>query len=283
MESTKSWRKLVLPIIIIMSMTMSSCAKLEALIMGPNKKEDISIFKGTEAWKLAVAVSRQNVRNIEKIAAQNPELLDFQDPYFRATLLIWAVGMEKYRSAEALLRSGADPNIVADGTEIFEAMIQDALARDDLGFFSYGTPPKPLMGETALFIASGYSWIDRQAKKDPKFVNLLLEYGADPNICFTNGTNYVITSTGNRYWYGIEAGTSPLMNSIGCGIEKTKALVEAGADIDNQTESGRTAAIRALLSSVGRNSEYAHYLIVEKKANVTEPFFRDLLAIVGGG
>ena len=68
-----------------------------------------------------------------------------------------------------------------------------------------------------------------------------------------------------------------MINSIGCGIEKVKALVEAGADINNKTESGNTAAIRALGFGSGavliENRKYAHYLIVEKKADITEPYF----------
>ena len=61
--------------------------------------------------------------------------------------------MEKYNSAEALLKAGANPDIIS----------------------SYS-------GTTALYLAAGFSWIDNHAKKDPKFIKLLLEYGADPNI-----------------------------------------------------------------------------------------------------
>jgi len=52
--------------------------------------------------------------------------------------------------------------------------------------------------------------LDRQLReKDPKFVKLLLKYNADPNI--TYGGNAII-----------EPGTSPLMNSIRCGMKKRK-------------------------------------------------------------
>ena len=64
------------------------------------------------------------------------------------TLLHWAVGTEKYNSAEALLKAGADPNIISTHTNA-----------------------------TVLFLSAGYSFIDTQAKEDPKFVRLLLEYG----------------------------------------------------------------------------------------------------------
>lgn len=44
------------------------------------------------------------------------------------------------------------------------------------------------------------------------------------------------------------------MRSIGCGIEKTKALVETGADINYKTKLGTTAAIVALSAGGGNRS-----------------------------
>jgi len=127
--------------------------------------------------------------------------------------------MEKYKSAEALLKCGADPNIAST-----------------------------VDGMTPLYLAAGFSWIDNYAKKDPKFVKLLLKYNADPNI--TYGGNAII-----------EPGTSPLMNSIRCGIEKTKALVEAGAYINYKTKSGTTAAIKALLAGQNATLEALVFLL----------------------
>ncbi len=201
---------------------------------------NIKIYKDTPVWELALAVKNQNIDVIEKKAKDNPDLLNYQEPKYGATLLLWAVGMEKYNSTEALLKCGADPNIASKQYKTFSE-------------------------ETPLSLAAGFSWVDNDAKKDPKYVKLLLKYGADPNWCFVGSE------------YGIEPGTSILMESIGCGIEKTKALVEAGADINHKTKSGETAAVKALRA--GWNStlagiEYAHYLIVEKKAKISEPYYR---------
>ena len=196
---------------------------------------NLRIWKHTPVWDLALAVKRQDTAKIERIAKAHPKFLNYQESRYGATLLLWAVGVEKYKSVEALLKCGANPNIAT-----------------------------PCSGETALLVAARYSWIDNQAKKDPKYVKLLLKYGADPNENWT-GADDGIT----------EPGTSPLMESILCGIEKTKALVEGGADINHKTASGKTAALLALWSGVDATDdamEYAYYLIAIKKAKVTEPY-----------
>ncbi|AKA71554.1 ankyrin repeat domain-containing protein [Clostridium scatologenes] len=217
-----------------------------------NKMYNVGIYKDTPAWELALAVRDEKTKTIEKIVKDNSKLLNYQDPKDGVTLLLWAVGTERYKSAEALLKCGADPNIASTNT-----------------------------GETPLFTAAGYSWIDNDYKKDDKYVKLLLKYGANPNKnnMKENKSGYTKTV--------IDPGESPLMNSIGCGIEKTKDLVEGGADINHKSKSGRTAAIAAL-ESIGPNAvtseniQYAYYLIVEKKAKIVEPYYRpDGVAISG--
>ncbi|WP_199884113.1 ankyrin repeat domain-containing protein [Anaerosinus massiliensis] len=206
---------------------------------------NINIFKDTPVWELAVAVKEQKTVTIEKLAKDKPELLNYQEPKYKLTLLLWAIGMEKYDAAEALLKCGADPNIASVRYETYSE-------------------------ETPLSIAANFSWVDNVAKDDPKYVKLLLKYGADPNWSYIG------------HEHGIEPGTSILMQSIGCGIEKTKALVEAGADINHKTKSGETAAVQALRIG-GPNStleamKYAHYLIVEKKAEVSEFYYSSIKA-----
>lgn len=205
---------------------------------GDYEINDIRIYANTPAWELAQAVVSQKTRTIKRIGSASPELLNYQDPKYGSTLLYWSVAMEKYKSAESLLEAGADPDIIST----YE-------------------------GGTALYRAANFSYVDSFAKKDAKYVELLLKYDADPNIGFV----------GNDHNNTTEMGETPLMHSIGCGIEKTKALVEGGADINFSTPSGRTAAIKSLLAgkfdtAMTATREYAYYLIVEKKADVTKPY-----------
>ena len=143
--------------------------------------KDIHIFEKSEAWELAKAVNNNNTFSINKICKEHPEWVDTIDPEYGVSLLTWAVGMDKYSSVKALLENGADVDLIS-----------------------------PYTGGTALFEACGFLWTDTMANKSPKYVKLLLEHGADPNICFEGCDKDNITVVG----------TSPLMESIGCGLEK---------------------------------------------------------------
>jgi hypothetical protein len=65
-----------------------------------------------------------------------------------------------------------------------------------------------------------------------------------------------------------------MMAILGGGIQKVHLLVEHGAKIDYKTESGQTAAVVALMME---DIETAYYLIVEKKAIITQPYYDFLL------
>lgn len=244
MKGKKRKLRFIVVFIVTSSILLTSCQFTPVSGNEDYKISNIKIYKDTPAWKLALAVKSENKKKIENIVEKEPQLLNYQDPKYGATLLLWSVGNEKYKSAETLLKCGADPNIATT-----------------------------TYGKTPLFLAAGYSWVDYAAKKDAKYVELLLKYGANPNQNYIGGDEND-TST--------EPGTSPLMESIGCGMEKTKALAEGGADINYKTPSGETAAICALQEG-GPNAtleamEYAYYLIVEKKAKVL-----DLYSICFGG
>lgn len=197
--------------------------------------KDIEIFKDTPAWDFAKALEKSNLRKAKEILSDNGNggLVNYQDPEFGTTLLMRAISTENYKAVEFLLQNGANPNIVAK------------------------------VGGTALFDAVSHSWKDVAANENLRFVKIMLEYGADPNIPYCAPEAKGTISP-------IECGTSPLMHATQRGFEKVKLLVEAGAEIDYKTELGTTAAIKALLHS---KADVAHYLIVEKKARVDEPYY----------
>lgn len=190
---------------------------------------DIRIFENTDAWDLAKAVKKGRISKIEKIGKECPDVVNIQDSEYGITLLVWSIKMEKYKVAETLLKLGANPNL------------------------------KSKSGKTALFFASEYSWIDYSAKKSAKYVQLLLEHGADPNICYSGEYDDVL-----------ESGTTPLMIAATMGLDKTKAIVEGGAELNLKTITGKTAASKAL---VRFTVDVAYYLIVEKGAKVDEPYY----------
>jgi hypothetical protein len=194
---------------------------------------DIRVFENSPVWKLAGYVKEEDQPKIKAFGETHPELLNYKEPRFGTTLLMWAVSMEKYESVLALLQSGADPNIRSNS------------------------------GATALFKAVSYSAIDNEQNEDAKYVRLLLKYAANPNIPYLGNKKEGVTDP-------IESGTSPLMHAVSRSLEKTKVLVEGGADINYKTETHQTAAIMALMM---QKLDAAYYLIVEKKASVSDPFY----------
>lgn len=195
--------------------------------------KDIEIFKNTPAWDLAVALDNSNLEKAKDILSANQKLVNYKDPEFGTTLLMRAVSKESYRVVEFLLKNGADPNI------------------------------KSKTGTTALFRAVSYPWDDVNASDDTEILRALLQNGADPNTTYC-GEHF------EKQTDPIECGTSALMHAASRGLNKAKLLVSEGANINYKTESGKTAAIRALVS---QSVEVAHFLIVEKKANVSEPYY----------
>jgi len=213
---------------------MISCN--QPCIINSNKEypiTDIRLFENTTAWELAMAVENQSIKKIKAITNETPQIINYTDSVYGITLLMWATGMEKYKSVNTLLTCGADPNIVSKS------------------------------GMTALFKAVSYSWVDNRANKNAKYVELLLKFGADPNIVYRGQKTPGVTNL-------IEKGTSPLIHAASRSFEKTKTLVEAGANINYATETGYTASIQALLMN---KVDAAYYLIVEKRADISNPFY----------
>jgi len=113
---------------------------------------DVRLFMDTEAWPLAEAIDEEDVEEMERLISENKNLLNFKEPTYRQTLLMWAVNAEKYNAAKKLLELGADPNICSEYD-----------------------------GDNALMFAAD-NW------EDTRYLKLLLSYGANPND--TSGKAY---------------------------------------------------------------------------------------------
>lgn len=191
---------------------------------------DYRLFKGTPAWELAKAIQGDDTIKIKAEVNKNRKLLSFTEPKFGQPLLSLAVQHSKYNSVNTLLKLGANPNQHSSydgGSPVTEAC--------KLGLGG--------------FIHDG---------ADPRFLELLLKYGGDPNI---QGHNKADSK--------FDEGSSLTPLEIACedgNFDYVKILVNAGAKIDPSTTSGPFY----LAVVVGQNPDIVLYLI-EKGVDFKKP------------
>lgn len=131
----------------------SSCSQNNTL--GPGYSWEL--FKNTPTWDLAKAVAKQDTAEIYSIIKKGNANINFQEPKFKRTLLMLAVGNDKYLSTMALLKMGADVN-VRDTRD--DQAIHEAISYINLKEHSYD------------------------------ILKLLIEYHCDVNSVSMKGTNY---------------------------------------------------------------------------------------------
>jgi len=164
------------------------------------------LYYDTPVWKLAKAVRHQNVARIKKLITVKKTDPNYQEPIMGETVLMYAILTQKYKSCEALLKAGADPNIheTSDGSS---AIIEAAR-------------------------------ISRERVKDDntRFLKLLLSYGANPSDIETG-----VRREGNSRRDTPLIAASSDFNYTVSPLAKVKLLVEAGADINYINEFGTSA------------------------------------------
>jgi uncharacterized protein len=69
------------------------------------------LFKNTSNWPLAKAVEKEDTAKIFEISRDRKININLQEPKFGKTLLMLAVGNDKKKSTEALLKAGANVSI----------------------------------------------------------------------------------------------------------------------------------------------------------------------------
>ena len=161
--------------------------------------KDIRLFRNTPVWKLAKAVDDEDLEKINHLVKNKGVPIDFQEPRFGQSLLIWATSCGREKSVEALLKLGADPNL------------QDHYD-----------------GVNAIITASGFSYYAKDWCES-NILRMLLQYGGNPNAVSSLKYN----ENGGRY-----GSKTPLTEASGVCLEKVKLLVEAGANIDYVNETG---------------------------------------------
>ncbi|EKX97412.1 ankyrin repeat protein, partial [Hoylesella saccharolytica F0055] len=201
------WCKFFYTILFFFSLQLFSCRDI------PVNKDDLlgddfRLFQGTVAWNLAKAVEDQNVTEIKRQVLSLKVPVDYKEEKWNQTLLMMAVSSNKIRSVKCLLALGASPNEHDDSVNS--------------------------LGETPIIVAARFPSIS------PKILQLLLDYGGNPNSieCGKQKDNF-----GN--W--IPARDFALNEAVFTGFEKVKILVEAGADVNLQTETTAPGAIYATI------------------------------------
>jgi len=160
---------------------------------------DIRLFRNTPVWELAKAVDKEDVEKINRLVKSKDVPVDFREPRFGQSLLIWATDCGREKSVEALLKLGADANL------------QDHYH-----------------GDNAIIIASGSSFYSEDWCRS-NLLRMILQYGGDPN----SKTPLRLNESGGR-----SGEETPLTKASSVCLEKVKLLVDAGANIDYVSENG---------------------------------------------
>lgn len=194
-------------ITLLLVLFLASCRNL------PVNKEDLSgldfrLFQGTIAWDLAKAVEDEDTARIQYEVKNKRIPVDFKESRWKQTLLMLAVSTNKVQSVRCLLKLGASPNEPEDS-------IND-------------------VGDNPVIVAAKY------LAPSNKILKLLLKFGGNPNSteCGRKQDNL-----GN--W--VPARNIALSEAVFTDFEKVRILVEAGANVNLQTETDEGAVHSALV------------------------------------
>lgn len=149
---------------------------------------DYRLFQDTPAWTLAKAVKAGDISSIRKEVLTNKIDPDYQESRYGNTLLMLSIFNNNYTSTNALLEVGADPNL-----------------RDRH------------RGANAV--------IDAAKNSDPRYLELLLVNGGEPNVVENELSNDDDSPLQTAL-------TSAISYSDPNSFEKVKLLIEAGADVN---------------------------------------------------
>ena len=99
-------------IIIIFLFSLTSCYNQETLVDKTKLlRIDYRLYQSTDAWELAKAVQFGDTIKIKEEILQKKVSVDYLDPLYGHTLLMFAIYHSQYESVKILLKLGANPNI----------------------------------------------------------------------------------------------------------------------------------------------------------------------------
>ncbi len=228
--------------IIGMLFALVGCTNRDTIV---NKKNlsgfDFRLFQGTQALGLAKATETEDVNGIKEDVGKNKKLLSFRESRFGYNLLEMAVKTEKYKSVEALVDLGADPNL--QDTYSGSSALMEAAKVGSLFGIGNGT--------------------------DSRYLKLLLKHGGNPNA-----EEKGVRQKGNH------TRNTPLLIACSHGeLEYVRILVEAGANVNYTNEFGQTTLYSATISNnpniviylLEHNADFRHPLYSDfrdKKKNL---------------
>lgn len=205
---------------------------------------DFSNFNHTPLSKLARAVKKQDVEKINRIVKQGNIDLEYYDPEYGNTILMYAVAHDLDKSVEELLKLGANPNKL-----------------------SRYSPDEQQTTPLLVACTSHY----KKHYSDTKVLKLLIKYGGNVNF-IVDGKVKIDIDIEHPYR------NTPLLEASGGlnneGLELIKVLVEAGANINDYKYPEEYGPITSAI--IQKNMKIARYFIIDRKAEIPEYCFEQI-------
>ena len=196
--------------------------------------KSVSYFKGTEVYELAQAVEKNDTLEIKRIVSKNRNLLEVTNPITGSNVLDLAVILENYEAFKTLIELGANPNFI-----------------------------NPLTQRSVLINASKFYWKPEPYSIDLRYMELLLQKGADPNYALEKN----FTNQKGIY----QRATSAIHEASKLDLGMVKLLIKYGADPYKKLEQYQNPPFYEALTGFKNRIEISNYYIDSLKVNINEP------------
>jgi hypothetical protein len=211
----------IIILLIILTFNLTSC----------KENKHLNFFKDTPAYNLADATYNSDFKKIVEILKKDADLLEYQNPISGGNVLEMCIHTENLESFKKLLDLGANPNFINKYSK-----------------FS-------ILMTSIKYYGSQFEW-----RENIKFLELLLEKGADPNYSIPNE----FIDEKNRTQFP----NSPLFLATSFSIEYTELLIQYGADpFYKLPQNEKSILCKAIYS----NNDIAKYYIENFDFNLEEP------------